>query len=753
MEFRSFRPARLSEENLATVGLRIEAPPPPPLRLATRPARIGTLPILAAAVCLAASAIGCSSFSGPRAGITASAADGGIAPAYSPPVVVPPPAAAADPSGFAPAAIAPTLTGAPPPAIAAPTIVRRPDVRPSAGLQLSPGVVVAPLNANVILVAGVYSPERVLMPFQPVDWSLAPGSVGQIVTVGDAPNSSLRSLVSQRPPALAPNAAAGQTFGENLVITRGTPSARNDLTILRGQTWIGLASATEGDTVVTALSPAIADPVTRQQTAVIHWVDIRWIAPPPVAVLPGARQVLTTRVTRQSSGVPLSGWLVRYTVSGGPPAGFAPSGTAEIEIPTDAAGQASAEILQPSPAIGANSITVRLTRPAGPSGEPLVIGTGSTVVNWTNAPPSAVAAPAGLVPPGLIPSLANTPAVMPPPMLQQAPMQPPLPSPISPPVAPSFSPPAIGPPIRVPGPTAAPTPAPPIVGPRPAIPFAPSATRPVVDMQLTGPDRTFVGGQVTFDLLLINRGDVAATGLVLTDRFDDGLVHAAAVNPIQKSLSPLGPHETRRLAIAFKVLKSGRLCNLIELSGDGGLNNSAQACVQSEAAQLIPSPNMPAPVSPPSINPTPITPSPITPAPNSAFTPRPTPAPTRAAANLKLLIASRANPIKAGGETSFQIVVTNQGADPEPKVALSVTIPSVMQFVGAQGQNPSPATIDGQTVRFDPIKQLRPGESLVFEVHVRASGAGKAIVRAEVTSANLPKPLVSETSTSVFTER
>ena len=139
---------------------------------------------------------------------------------------------------------------------------------------------------------------------------------------------------------------------------------------------------------------------------------------------------------------------------------------------------------------------------------------------------------------------------------------------------------------------------------------------------------------MTFDLALINRGDVPATGLVLTDRFDDGLVHASAVNPMQKRLDPIPAHQMLRMAIMFKVAKSGRLCNLVELSGDGGLNASAEACVQSEAVHLT----QPAP-----INPTPTTPAPTTPRPTTPTPPPnpPSPAP-HAAANLKLLIASRA---------------------------------------------------------------------------------------------------------------
>ena len=570
------------------------------------------------------------------------------------------------------------------------------------------------------MVAGVYSPERELMPFQPIEWSLAAGSVGQIVTVGDAPNSSLRALVSQRPTALAPNSAIGQTFGDNLVITRGTASPRDDLTILRGQTWIGLTSAVEGDCVVTALSPAIDNPSTRQQTAVIHWVDVLWKSPPPTAALPGARAALDDCALCEKH--PARRWrdgsFATRSAAARRPA-LRPNGAAQLEVPTDAQGQAIAEVVQPAPATGVNPITVQLVRPAIAGCERLDIGTGTTLLTWTTSAPPVSAIPSPVAPVQPAPVPVPVPTIIAPPIT-------------APPIAPlPVSPPAIAPPIMVSPPVAAPK----NVGPPSVAPSAP-AVKPNVELQLTGPAQTVVGGQVTFDLVLINRGDAAATGLVLTDRFDDGLVHAAAANPIQKGLSPIEPHQARRMAIVFKVVKPGRLCNIIELTGDGGLNASAQACVQSEAAQLTPTPNTPNPITP-----TPIKPIPI----------RPTP-PNHAAANLKLLIASRANPIKAGAESSYQIVVTNQGAEPEPKVALSVTIPSVMQFVGGQEQNPSPATIDGQTVRFDPIKQLKPGESLVFEIRVRADKAGKAIVRAEVTSENLAKPQSADTTTSIFAE-
>ena len=79
---------------------------------------------------------------------------------------------------------------------AQPFIAARPDIQSPPRIQINPGVVVAPLNANVILVAGVYGIDRQLMALQRVDWSLAPGSVGQIITVGDSPSLSVGGLAA-----------------------------------------------------------------------------------------------------------------------------------------------------------------------------------------------------------------------------------------------------------------------------------------------------------------------------------------------------------------------------------------------------------------------------------------------------------------------------------------------------------------------------------------------------------------------------
>ena len=91
---------------------------------------------------------------------------------------------------------------------------------------------------------------------------------------------------------------------------------------------------------------------------------------------------------RQTNQCPCPGWVVKYTITGGPPAGFSPDGASSIEVATDAAGQANAEIFQKSPAHGTNQIGIEVIRPAelpGAGGQRMTVGSGSTMQTWTAA--------------------------------------------------------------------------------------------------------------------------------------------------------------------------------------------------------------------------------------------------------------------------------------------------------------------------------------------------------------------------------
>ncbi len=483
------------------------------------------------------------------------------------------PPAIGTPVAPAPAATAPpVLSTTPPPAVAPPAIatapaapIQAPAIAPAAspaidsGLLLSPGVVVAPVGANVVTVAGVYGIGRVLIAGQRVEWTLAPGSVGQITAVGAAPGGffGIGAAGGQK---ITPFYAISETFSRDLIVTHGMPgTGLGDLTIARGQTWISVSSPNEGDSYVTAIAPELGNWVARQQTAIIHWIDAQWTAAPPAVGPAGSRHVFTTTITRRTTGEPLAGWHVRYEITGGPAAGFAPDAGQAIEVQANELGQASAEIFQPVPAAGASPILIQVIRPAGltPGGQRLVVGTAATEQTWTDVAVIAPAAPA-------------TSGVTQPPVLGGG-------QPI----------PGSGQPARG-GATTVPS------GPSP--PAAPAQ----VTLKMTGPPQASVGVTATYRIDVTNSGGQPASGVVVSDPLPDGLTYlqsnpaaergvAAAANAasaLQWTLGALQPGETRTIQLDVRPDRAGPINHCASVRTANGLTGQDCATTTVRAAAV-----------------------------------------------------------------------------------------------------------------------------------------------------------------------
>jgi hypothetical protein len=86
-------------------------------------------------------------------------------------------------------------------------------------------------------------------------------------------------------------------------------------------------------------------------------------------------------------------------------------------------------------------------------------------------------------------------------------------------------------------------------------------------------------------------------------------------------------------------------------------------------------------------------------------------------------------------------------------VSVAATVPEGMTPapIGTVGPDGIQPKIEGQVVRFDPVSELRAGESVVYRVRVQAKQAGREFhFHVETTAAGLPKPLVQEATTEVF---
>ena len=209
------------------------------------------------------------------------------------------------------------------------------------GVTLAPRQTVAPVGTEVVMVAGVRGGDGFLRTNERLEWSIAPWGVGQFTHVQR--NRWMAWLVGDfNEPRLVSNViAVGSTSRETVELNRGPSMPDGCLRVVPGQGWITVTSPVEGVSRVAVYAPGVVPCDRRIAEAMIYWIDAQFGYPPPSINPAGSRHLLTTIVQRQSNQAPHAGWLVRYQITGGPPAGFAPDGETAVEVVTNAAGQAS----------------------------------------------------------------------------------------------------------------------------------------------------------------------------------------------------------------------------------------------------------------------------------------------------------------------------------------------------------------------------------------------------------------------------
>ena len=242
-------------------------------------------------------------------------------------------------------------------------------------IQLSPQRIVAPVNGEVLLLAGICGKDGYLLKREPLEWMLAPGSVGQFIEVGDDAKGKLCSSLRYGPKVekLGVDYARGRTSSKATLLTKGTPGCDDDLEVAEGQTWLSISSPNEGVSHVTVLAPDSELWDKRRQTTTIYWVDSQANFPEPIRIDRSEQGgVLTTRVTSAINNVAATGWLVRYTIVDPRIAGFVrDSGQLETNANTivtrvNEDGIASVRVRALGP-VGVTPVHVEVIRPVQPA--------------------------------------------------------------------------------------------------------------------------------------------------------------------------------------------------------------------------------------------------------------------------------------------------------------------------------------------------------------------------------------------------
>jgi Domain of unknown function DUF11 len=107
------------------------------------------------------------------------------------------------------------------------------------------------------------------------------------------------------------------------------------------------------------------------------------------------------------------------------------------------------------------------------------------------------------------------------------------------------------------------------------------------------------------------------------------------------------------------------------------------------------------------------------------------------APTVMLEIEKGADPVDAGGETTYTVRVLNPTKETEKNLRLTVSVPAELTIL--DGRGPTQAKKGDRKIVFEPLPLLGPGQESTYAVKVQAGKPGVVQLKAEVTSDSVPQ--------------
>jgi uncharacterized repeat protein (TIGR01451 family) len=107
--------------------------------------------------------------------------------------------------------------------------------------------------------------------------------------------------------------------------------------------------------------------------------------------------------------------------------------------------------------------------------------------------------------------------------------------------------------------------------------------------------------------------------------------------------------------------------------------------------------------------------------------------------------------IEVGGETSYDITVTNQGSKPAANVQVVAVVPQGLRATNGQGATRH--VVQGERIVFAPLAQLAPKAEAKFRVQVQGLRAGDQRTKIMVTADEVQEPITKEQGTMVYADQ
>jgi uncharacterized repeat protein (TIGR01451 family) len=235
---------------------------------------------------------------------------------------------------------------------------------------------------------------------------------------------------------------------------------------------------------------------------------------------------------------------------------------------------------------------------------------------------------------------------------------------------------------------------------------------PRLDLQLVGPRLRYLERKALYTLRVTNPGDAAATNVTVADMVpagfkvlaaSDGGRHDFQSRTVSWFLGEVGPGQTREVKLEVQAVNAGEHKHKATAVGARGLRAESELMTHVEGL-----------------------------------------------AALMVEMVDTEDPIEAGGDTAYEVRITNTGSKTETDIKLVATVPDKMQFKNSQG--PVRYREEGKMIYFEPIARLAPRADAIFRINVKALDAGTVRFKIQVSSATLTEPVIKEEATRIYAD-
>ena len=104
------------------------------------------------------------------------------------------------------------------------------------------------------------------------------------------------------------------------------------------------------------------------------------------------------------------------------------------------------------------------------------------------------------------------------------------------------------------------------------------------------------------------------------------------------------------------------------------------------------------------------------------------------------------DPIRAGNSVTYEVRVTNNAETSDRDIRVTITLPPQLTALreGITSPLKQPPRIENNLLLFDPVTEVRPGETLPYRFNARAVSPGNAGLPVSISYSTAPSEKMSE---------